>query len=122
MTIRLMEQDELSAAQYDKAVQDMLFADDGIERLRNFLEVQQVWDAYEEVIIRRARNQGYTWQEIGDALGITRQAAHARFSKVEDEDMPEEMYRFFDIIKNRYKNVANPTSSGDRWRTKRPMR
>lgn len=118
MTIRLMEQGDLSAAEYDRAVHDMLFADDGIERLRNFLEVQEVWDAYEEVIIRRARSQGYTWQEIGDALGITRQAAHARFSKVEDEHMPEQMYRFFDIIKNRYKNVPNPASAGDRWRRK----
>lgn len=29
--------------------------------------------------VQRARDEGATWQEIGDALGITRQAAQQRF-------------------------------------------
>lgn len=30
-------------------------------------------------IVHEARAEGRTWAEIGDALGITRQAAHERF-------------------------------------------
>jgi hypothetical protein len=28
-----------------------------------------------------ARRQGWSWQQIGDALGITRQSVHAKFGK-----------------------------------------
>lgn len=31
--------------------------------------------------INHQRNMGATWQEIGDALGTTRQSAHERFGK-----------------------------------------
>ena len=33
-------------------------------------------------IVDEARAAGYTWQEIGDALGVSRQAAHERFGSV----------------------------------------
>lgn len=32
-------------------------------------------------IVHEVRAEGRTWAEIGDALGITRQAAHERFSE-----------------------------------------
>ena len=89
-------------AEYEEVVYQLVHADDGIERLRNFLEMDRVWQAYLEVIIRRARSQGYSWQEIGDVLGISRQAAHARFAPHQDEDMPKEMDYWFDILKARY--------------------
>jgi Homeodomain-like domain len=28
-----------------------------------------------------ARRQGWSWQQIGDALGITRQSVHAKYGK-----------------------------------------
>lgn len=31
-------------------------------------------------LVRRARGQGYTWTQVGDALGISKQAAWERFS------------------------------------------
>ena len=31
-------------------------------------------------IVAEARAEGRTWDEIGDALGVSRQAAHERFS------------------------------------------
>jgi len=31
-------------------------------------------------IVTEARAEGRTWDEIGDALGVSRQAAHERFS------------------------------------------
>lgn len=33
------------------------------------------------MFVRSAFRGGATWQEIGDALGISRQAAHKRFSR-----------------------------------------
>jgi DNA-directed RNA polymerase specialized sigma24 family protein len=32
------------------------------------------------VILRLVANAGYTWQDIGNALGVSRAAAHERFS------------------------------------------
>lgn len=31
-------------------------------------------------LVQQLRNEGATWQAIGDALGVTRSAAHQRFS------------------------------------------
>lgn len=91
-----------SPEEYQEVVYQLVHADDGIERLRNFLEMDKVWQAYLEVIIRRARSQGYSWQEIGDVLGISRQAAHARFSPHQNENMPKEMDYWFDLLKEAY--------------------
>jgi uncharacterized NAD(P)/FAD-binding protein YdhS len=42
--------------------------------------------------VSEARQRGLTWQQVGDALGITKQAAHERFraSRValEDRELP----------------------------------
>lgn len=37
-------------------------------------------DAARRAIVADAREAGETWQSIADALGISRQAAHERFS------------------------------------------
>ena len=31
--------------------------------------------------VEAAREKGWTWQQIGDALGITRQSVHAKYNK-----------------------------------------
>ena len=35
--------------------------------------------------VHEARKNGVTWDEIGEALGVTRQSAHRRFSTTEPE-------------------------------------
>jgi hypothetical protein len=50
-------------------------------------------DAVEEAIqtfVADARAAGHTWQEIGQLLAISRQAAQQRFGRPPDEDDPEE--------------------------------
>ena len=35
----------------------------------------------EEVAVRRARQQGLSWAEIGTVLGVTRQTMHRKYGK-----------------------------------------
>ena len=91
-----------SPEEYEEILYRLIHADDGMERLNAFLKMDEVWQAYLQVIIRRARRQGRSWQEIADVLSITRQAAHARFSPHEHEDMPKEMDYWFDLLKASY--------------------
>lgn len=44
----------------------------GLRRLADDLEVRQV---------RRAREGGWSWQQIGDALGVSRQAVHKKYRR-----------------------------------------
>ncbi|CAN5863040.1 sigma factor-like helix-turn-helix DNA-binding protein [soil metagenome] len=44
----------------------------GLRRLADDLEAQQV---------RRARATGWSWQQIGDALGVSRQAVHKKYRR-----------------------------------------
>lgn len=44
----------------------------GLRRLADDLEARQV---------RRAREAGWSWQQIGDALGVSRQAVHKRYRR-----------------------------------------
>lgn len=40
----------------------------------------------EHIVVRTARLAGLSWSEIGKALGITRQAAYARYGEKDDPD------------------------------------
>lgn len=35
----------------------------------------------EAVSVRQAREQGWTWEQIGDALGMSRQSVHAKYGR-----------------------------------------
>jgi hypothetical protein len=35
----------------------------------------------ETAAVTRARRQGWTWEQIGDALGLSRQAVHSKYGK-----------------------------------------
>jgi hypothetical protein len=43
-----------------------------LRRLAERLEAEQV---------AAARRRGWSWQDIGDALGVTRQSVHAKYGK-----------------------------------------
>lgn len=52
-----------------------------IAELHRLAEVRRELARAEEVQVRRARNQGYSWQAIAGALGVTRQATHKKYGR-----------------------------------------
>lgn len=57
--------------------------DDGvIPELAAVREAKRDLARREEVAVRRARNSGLSWAEIGTLLGVTRQTMHRKYRKV----------------------------------------
>lgn len=52
-----------------------------IQRLKRMHDLRMDIDGAEAAVVDASRQAGSTWQEIGDALGISRQSANARFGK-----------------------------------------
>lgn len=55
--------------------------DDPALGLRAVRSLRELADRLEALQVERARSLGWSWQEVADALGVTRQAAHKRFAK-----------------------------------------
>jgi DNA invertase Pin-like site-specific DNA recombinase len=45
---------------------------------RAVLALRRLADRLEQIQVRNARRQGWSWQEIAQALGVTRQAVHQK--------------------------------------------
>lgn len=58
--------------------------DDGgvVPELAAIAEAKRELARREEVAVRRARNSGLSWAEIGTLLGVTRQTMHRKYRKV----------------------------------------
>lgn len=54
--------------------------DDPEEALAAVLAVRRAADRLELAAVAQAVEQGWTWAEVAEALGVTRQAAHKRFA------------------------------------------
>lgn len=67
-----MEADQISSA---------LGAEDPATGLRAVLALRRLAEQVEADQVALARRQGWSWQQIGDALGITRQSVHAKYGK-----------------------------------------
>jgi len=65
--------------------------DAAIARIHDALAVQQHADRVLAAAVDAAREAGGTWQQIGDALGTTRQAAFQRFGRPIDPRTGEQM-------------------------------
>jgi DNA-directed RNA polymerase specialized sigma24 family protein len=48
--------------------------------LRAVVALRRLAEALEAVQVENARRQGWSWQEIADALGISKQAVHKKHS------------------------------------------
>ena len=49
--------------------------------LRAVVALRRLTDRLENVQVTAARRAGWTWQQIGDALGISRQAVHKKYRR-----------------------------------------
>jgi DNA-directed RNA polymerase specialized sigma24 family protein len=59
-----------------------LAGDDPREGLRAVRSLRALADRLELLHVTHARERGWSWQEIAEALGVTRQAVHKRYGKV----------------------------------------
>ena len=58
-----------------------LASDDPAVGLRASLALHRLAERVEAKQVASAREKGWSWQQIGDALGITRQSVHTKYSK-----------------------------------------
>jgi hypothetical protein len=67
-----MDIDEIAAA---------AASDDPALGLRAALALHRLAERVEAAQVAAARRRGWSWQQIGDALGVTRQSAHAKHGR-----------------------------------------
>ncbi|MFI5099341.1 MAG: hypothetical protein ACHQE5_02330 [Actinomycetes bacterium] len=53
-------------------------SDDPAVGLRAVVALQRLAEQVEAVQVAAARARGWSWEQIGDALGVSRQAAHKK--------------------------------------------
>ena len=56
-------------------------SEDPAQGLRAALALHRLAERVEAHQVAVARGHGWSWQQIGDALGITRQSVHAKYGK-----------------------------------------
>jgi hypothetical protein len=49
--------------------------------LRASLALHRLAERVEAIHVAAAREKGWSWQQIGDALGVTRQSVHTKYNK-----------------------------------------
>jgi hypothetical protein len=64
-----METEQISAA---------VASTDPAVGLRAAVALRRLAERVETEHVKAARRQGWSWQQIGDALGVTRQSVHAK--------------------------------------------
>jgi hypothetical protein len=63
----------------DPSVVPDLGADDPTVGLRAAVALRRLADSVEATHVAEARRRGWSWEQVGDALGISKQAAHKKF-------------------------------------------
>ena len=58
-----------------------LSSDDPAVGLRASLALHRLAERVEAHQVAAAREKGWSWQQIGDALGVTRQSVHAKYNR-----------------------------------------
>jgi DNA-directed RNA polymerase specialized sigma24 family protein len=56
-------------------------SDDPAQGLQAVVVLRRLTDRLEETHVLAARAHGWTWQQIGDALGVSRQAVHKKYGR-----------------------------------------
>jgi hypothetical protein len=55
---------------------------DPAEGLRAVVVLRRLADQMEATHVARARAAGWSWQDVGDALGVSRQAVHKKYGRL----------------------------------------
>lgn len=55
--------------------------EDPRDGLRAVRAVRELADRLEQLQVQRARRLGWAWQEIADALGVSKQAVHKKYGR-----------------------------------------
>jgi hypothetical protein len=58
-----------------------LSSDDPATGLRASLALHRLAERVEANQVTAAREKGWSWQQIGDALGVTRQSVHTKYKE-----------------------------------------
>ncbi len=87
LTTRLAEQ----AAALAAAAGSPLASPSYLDLVRDAQGAHQLAEQVLRLCVQQSRDAGHTWQEIGDLLGVTRQAAFQRFGKPIDPRTGEPM-------------------------------
>jgi predicted ArsR family transcriptional regulator len=66
-------------AEATDALLEAYFGQDGLTRLRALREIKDQREMLEAQAVTQARQQGATWDQIGLALGVSKQAALQKF-------------------------------------------
>lgn len=62
------------------ALKTITFPDDPAEALAAVVALRLMADKLERRAVTRALSQGWSWAQIAEALGVTKQAAHKRLA------------------------------------------
>lgn len=62
-------------------INELVNSDDPAVGLRAALALHRLAERVEASHVRAARQQGWSWQLIGDALGVTRQSVHLKYGR-----------------------------------------
>ena len=87
LSARLAEQAVLLAEAADSPLAPPVYLD----LVRRAQQADELAQQVLKLSVQRSRDVGHTWQEIGDLLGVTRQAAFQRFGKPIDPRTGEPM-------------------------------
>jgi hypothetical protein len=55
--------------------------------LRAVVALRRLLETLEILQVRNARRQGWSWQEIADALGVSRQAVHKKHAERDRQEV-----------------------------------
>jgi hypothetical protein len=76
--------DERDGDERDDDLGARLRATDPATGLRAVGALRRLAERVEMVHVAQARRAGWSWEQIGDALGVTKQSAHAKHGKASD--------------------------------------
>ena len=74
-----------SMASPTDAVATAAAADDPATGLRGVRALRELADRLEVLQVRAARERGWSWQEVAEALGVSRQAVHKKHARSRKE-------------------------------------